>query len=301
MLRDHRLTMLALIIAGLSSSMAFDISLAAESNKPARLEQIPGSDLKRVILTSKAAARLAIETSAVREEPVMRWMMVGAQVEALTRESTVVAVAGQTTGATIATDAVPIQVNVPLPDGLNQMLGQAVPALSLTSKGDDDDDDDDDDMDNAATADDDDKDKDTPTFVFVMPVGGQNGPKRLRAKLVEVASSADANGVAHAYYVLDGEKQLNNLRPGQRVNVRVPRPGSGKPQKVIPYSAVIYDSHGTTWTYTNPEPLTFVRHPISVEYIQDDLAVLTEGPATGTSVVSVGASELLGVEQKFGN
>jgi hypothetical protein len=90
------------------------------------------------------------------------------------------------------------------------------------------------------------------------------------------------------------------LRPGQRVNVRVPHPDSGKPQKVIPYAAVLYDPRGNTWTYTNPEPLVFVRHSIDVEFIEGDRAVLREGPAAGTTVVTAGAAELFGVEQKFG-
>jgi hypothetical protein len=92
----------------------------------------------------------------------------------------------------------------------------------------------------------------------------------------------------------------HGLRPGQRVQVRVPHPDSGKLQKVIPYAAVLYDPHGNTWTYTNPEPLVFVRHRIDVEFIEGDRAVLREGPATGTTIVTAGAAELFGVEQKFG-
>ena len=92
----------------------------------------------------------------------------------------------------------------------------------------------------------------------------------------------------------------HGLRPGQRVQVKVPHPDSGKSQKVIPYAAVLYDPHGNTWTYTNPEPLVFVRHRIDVEFIEGDRAVLREGPAVGTTVVTAGAAELFGVEQKFG-
>ena len=71
--------------------------------------------------------------------------------------------------------------------------------------------------------------------------------------------------------------------------------------EVVPYSAVIYDATGKTWAYTNPEPLTFVRHAIDVEYIEGDLAVLKDGPAVGTAVVTAGAAELLGVEQGVGH
>jgi hypothetical protein len=70
---------------------------------------------------------------------------------------------------------------------------------------------------------------------------------------------------------------------------------------VIPYSSVIYDLHGDTWTYTSPEALTFVRHPINVDYIEGDVAVLTDGPSPGTAIVIVGAAELYGTEFGVGH
>ncbi len=70
----------------------------------------------------------------------------------------------------------------------------------------------------------------------------------------------------------------------------------GKLRKVVPYSAVFYDLNGQTWVYTNPEPLTFVRASIGVDYIDSDLAVLSEGPSSGTEVVTVGSPELYGTE-----
>ncbi len=88
------------------------------------------------------------------------------------------------------------------------------------------------------------------------------------------------------------------LTPGQHVQVKLAQPDSGKPQKVIPYSAVIYDLNGGTWVYGNPEPLVFVRLPVVVEYVHKDQAVLKEGPPTGTVIVSVGAAALMGLEQR---
>ena len=64
----------------------------------------------------------------------------------------------------------------------------------------------------------------------------------------------------------------------------------------IPYSAVIYHFDGTEWTYTNPSALTYIREPIEIDFIEGDLAILTSGPEVGTTVVSVGAAELYGVE-----
>jgi hypothetical protein len=65
---------------------------------------------------------------------------------------------------------------------------------------------------------------------------------------------------------------------------------------VIPYAAVFYTANGDTWTYTNPEPLTFVRVPIAVDHISGDRAFLSEGPPSGMEVVTQGASELYGTE-----
>src|SRR5688572_3709331 len=38
-------------------------------------------------------------------------------------------------------------------------------------------------------------------------------------------------------------------------------------QRVVPYSAVVYDAKGATWTYTSPAARTFVRAPITVDRI----------------------------------
>ena len=69
---------------------------------------------------------------------------------------------------------------------------------------------------------------------------------------------------------------------------------------LVPYSAVVYDSTGTTWAYTSPEALVFVRQKITVDHIAADQAVLASGPDVGTLVVTVGAAELWGVETGVG-
>jgi hypothetical protein len=67
-------------------------------------------------------------------------------------------------------------------------------------------------------------------------------------------------------------------------------------RKVIPYSAVIYDLTGKAWVYTSPKPLTYVRHPITIDYSRGDTTVLTDGPPAGVEVVTIGAAELYGAE-----
>ncbi|UCH65501.1 MAG: hypothetical protein JSW63_13000 [Ignavibacterium sp.] len=71
--------------------------------------------------------------------------------------------------------------------------------------------------------------------------------------------------------------------------------------KVVPYSAVIYDKHGNTWVYTNPETRVFIRHKINIIDIVGEKAFLSEGPLVGTEVVKVGAAELYGTEIKVGH
>jgi hypothetical protein len=63
---------------------------------------------------------------------------------------------------------------------------------------------------------------------------------------------------------------------------------------------VLYDENGDTWTFTSPEPLTFVRQRIDIDRIAGDRVVLLEGPPPGTTVVTVGAAELLGAELGVG-
>jgi len=74
---------------------------------------------------------------------------------------------------------------------------------------------------------------------------------------------------------------------------------SGVQREVIPYSAVLYDAQGNTWTYTASNALTFIREPIKVDHVEGDQAILSEGPASGTPVVTVGAEELFGSETEF--
>ena len=76
--------------------------------------------------------------------------------------------------------------------------------------------------------------------------------------------------------------------------------GGGRPSSTVPYAAVLYDAKGTTFVYTNPEPLVFVRQAITVEQIKDGQAVLTKGPPPGTPVVTVGGAELNGIESGVG-
>jgi hypothetical protein len=77
----------------------------------------------------------------------------------------------------------------------------------------------------------------------------------------------------------------------------------GTSMRVVPYSAVLYDPNGVTWVYTIPQPLTYVRERVVVERVggpSGGEAVLSDGPAAGTTVVSTGVIELYGAELGVG-
>lgn len=70
---------------------------------------------------------------------------------------------------------------------------------------------------------------------------------------------------------------------------------------VVAFAAVLYAPDGSAFTYTNPEPLVFRRQAISIDYVDADKAVVSNGPAPGTEVVTVGAAELFGIESGIGD
>jgi hypothetical protein len=73
------------------------------------------------------------------------------------------------------------------------------------------------------------------------------------------------------------------------------------PRKVVPYASIIYDPQGQTWVYTSPSPRTFVRHKVTLEYVEGELAVLSDGPPVGTVVASRAVAELYGADFGVGH
>jgi hypothetical protein len=122
------------------------------------------------------------------------------------------------------------------------------------------------------------------------------------------ASSATAGKIAPAKVEKIEGTELNRVvlteKAAQRLAIQMApvreEQVNGAARKIIPYAAVIYDLQGKTWLYTSPEALTFVRQAISVDYIEGDNVVLTDGPAAGTAVVTVGVAELYGTDTGIG-
>jgi hypothetical protein len=213
----------------------------ASSESPVSIQPGPGG-LNRVVLTDKAAQRIAVQTAPVREEQIMRTRTVGAEVV-----------------GPGAADPSRAAVRLLLNESEVPNIDRSKPARILSLGG-------------GSSS------QPIGTAVAVQAPGVASGP------------SADKS----LYYAVDGPGQ--GLAAGQRVLVEVALAGNGS-RKVVPSSAVVYDTKGKGWVYTNPEPRAFVRHPVTVEYYDDSgRAILSEGPSAGTPVVTVGAAELLGAE-----
>jgi hypothetical protein len=70
-------------------------------------------------------------------------------------------------------------------------------------------------------------------------------------------------------------------------------------QMVVPYASILYEANGNTWVYVNVAPLVYIRQAIVIDSINGDEAILSKGPDSGSTVVTVGAAELYGSESEF--
>jgi hypothetical protein len=243
-------------------------------DSPVKLEDIPGSEGKRVTLTAKAAERLGIETGAVSEEPIVRRQMVGGMVlpplESLPEPS----LANGSFGGFGATSETPKPQSV----AAESVLGSGAAWVLVTvSEGE---------WERIA--------QDRPARI--LPLATREAfPEKVLAKPSGIPPIVDLKrSMLSVYYVVPEE--IQSLTLNTRVRVELELTGDGESHKVIPYSAVYYDASGATWAYIVAEPLVYERQPIGVERIVGDVAVLTEGPPVGTEVVTVGAPLLYGTE-----
>jgi hypothetical protein len=263
-------------------------------SKVVTLEPIPGSTVKRITLIPKAAERLGIEIGKVSEQAVVRKQLVGGlvipalkaqpepkpsidrfagftQTAAPTSAQAptiglggferVAATAAGQSGAMPATPAAPGQawVLVTLSPAEWERIAKDKPARILplaTREG-------------------------APKEILARPSGMQpvEDSKRSMLKLFYIVSDAD-----------------QRLDLNKRMRVELPLSGTGQVHKVVPYSAVYYDAKGAAWVYVNTQALTYERQRIDIDHIAGDVAVLSNGPAVGTPIVTVGAGMLFGTE-----
>ena len=94
----------------------------------------------------------------------------------------------------------------------------------------------------------------------------------------------------------DVQRVIFDAEAAERVNLQTAPIRQNGQETVIPYDAVIYGADGNTYAYTSPEPLTYVRQEISIDHVDGDSVMLSDGPPAGTEVVTVGATEVYGTE-----
>ncbi|MES2757779.1 MAG: hypothetical protein V4693_10430 [Pseudomonadota bacterium] len=289
---------LAACAAGPPAAHGAPAAAPPSASAAVRLENIPGSTVPRVILAARAAQRLGIETATVSEEAVVRKQMVGGlvippmdrQPDARPPGSEFGGFARPLSAAVPAPGAASVAAAVPVPSRNGAAGGQAVPAAALAQPG-------------AAgplwvlvtlspgewekLA------KDKPARLLQLATRDQTGP--VLAQPSGMAPTEDAKrSMLSVYYTIPGV--AHGLAVNNRVRVELPLAGSDDKQKVVPYSAVYYDAKGRAWVYINSKPLTYERRPVSIERVIGNQAILSDGPAVGTPVVSTGAALLFGAE-----
>ena len=296
-MRNRNPLLVSAMLAAVMACAVPPAAIAKEGERPARLEKVEGSDLPRVILLDQAAKRLAIEVSEVRVVGAKRWMLLVGEVEAVNADGIETAtIAGAGGGQTA-----PLQLRIKVPPEGETAMNSRQDLLTIMPGGDagltaedfadaydpfgDDD-----------GPNDTDDDSDDVKMVLVVPIGPNSAVNQFMARPLPAPDGVLANGLY--FEPINGDTVM---KLGQQVFVRVENEEGGDKATVIPYSSVIYDVAGDSWLYTNPEPLVFVRHKISIDRILGNVVVLKDGPVAGTKIVSVGAAELMGVEQKVGN
>ncbi len=238
---------------------------------PVKLEKIAGSELSSVTLTAKAAERAGVETVLVRQGTITRKWRLGGMV--LPPASN--AIASQVSGVPVHRLAVSERRGgVGSAKHTGGFTGNLLVSVAVSPS----------ELQGVAARE--------PARIRGLTRGAKN--TWVTAKPIDKMPINGDQPWVKLHYAVAGTG--HGLVPGQRVSVELDRVGAGKPQKIVPYSSVLYDVRGNTWVYINPKPLVFVRHAIKVDFIEGDNAVLTDGPAIGTKVVSVGAPELFGAE-----
>jgi hypothetical protein len=125
--------------------------------------------------------------------------------------------------------------------------------------------------------------------VFILTAcGGTEAPTKIEPASVEPIAGTEFNRV------------VLTERAAERLGIETDTIQANESGTVVPYAAVIYGLSGETWVYTTSEPLTYSRAPITIDYIDGDMAVLLDGPAVGTEVVTVAVAELYGTDTGVG-
>jgi len=129
-------------------------------------------------------------------------------------------------------------------------------------------------------------------FVVLLIAGFQItacAPKSVSSEKIAASRTEEIEGS-------EFKRLLLTEKAAERLDIQTSMVSMDGDNKIIPYAAVLYGLNGETWTYTNPEPLVYIRQDIVIDHIEGDMVVLTEGPDVDTPIVTVGVSLLYGAE-----
>jgi hypothetical protein len=116
------------------------------------------------------------------------------------------------------------------------------------------------------------------------------------------SEGANANGPATVREGGGGEPEVVlEQDAAQRLGIRTETVVTADEGVEIPYAAVLYDPEGKAWAFVNTKELTFQRTALTITRIDGDEALLSEGPAVGSKVVTIGGAELYGAELGVGD
>lgn len=222
---------------------------------PYHMDDIAGSEVKRITLVERAQSRLGIQTEPVTLSKADRTFVVGGRI---------VRDGGQL--RRVALGEAPSEggrawVAFPITEEIEDSLGLAVRVRPLNG------------------------------------AGPGNGISALADTAQNEGVTLETGG--RLLFRLEGDGE--GLEADEVVLVEVSYAGNGVDHKTVPYAAIIYDHLGDEWVYVSPGDGVYERHPVDVAYIKGDQALLLEGPEEGAQVVTIGGSELLGIEYGVGH
>lgn len=246
------------------------------ASPPVTFEDIPGTNLKRVKLSEKAAERLGIELGKVYETEIIRTQIVGGRIVLPVEEQPEPRASGDGFGGFAIAVAQTTEPKV------QEVVAQTAPPEIIEAW----------------------------VLITLAPEEWERTEKSLPARIMRLQTREGDELLAMpsglppykdqkrtlltAYYVIPGEN--NGLSLHERVRVELHLTGTDRKRKVVPYDAVYYDNNGKAWVYASPAPFVYERMPIDIDRIDGNLAILNEGPPLGTDVVTVGAALLYGAE-----
>lgn len=264
-------------LTAVAALMLAPVAVQAAGSGPAgpstavKFEKVPGSHVKRVILTARAVERLGIKTGKIGEQRIIRKQMVGGQVTHPLRIQAEQKMAKSSFGGF----AQPAVVKTPAPV-IKPAAGETWVRVTLSQE----------EWDRVAKNE----------TARLMPLATRPGLKKeVAANLSKMPPIADRKrSMLNLYYVVEGKG--HGLKVNERMRVELQLTGTKKKRMVVPYSAVYYDGKGEPWVYTTAKKLTYERKRVTVDRVVGGLAVLNDGPPVGTEVVTTGSSLLFGAE-----